>query len=125
VRAVLERLEQGGTDPTAALAYLAVQELGLDEEELHASRRRAVFVLAAGGDPGRDLSPAEPAVASLARDLDSPLRRRLLAAGLERLAGDAAGLAEVSAALGRLSADAELAWRWAACALLAEELAEG
>jgi hypothetical protein len=82
-------------------------------------------VLAAGGDPTRDLSPDEPAVGTLARDLDSPSRRLDLAGALSELAEESDGLPRVAASLDGLLADDGLAWRWAACALLAEELADG
>ena len=83
---------------------------------------RALLLLASGGDPRRDLDPESRAVDSLAGDLDAPGRRSALLASLQDLRGGADGLSAVSAALDALLADLELAWRWAACGLLAEEL---
>jgi hypothetical protein len=121
----LEQLE--GADETgllAGLAFLAAKEVTIPEAELNAARRRALFVLAAGGDPHRSLEPGGPAARALAADLDTPDRRADAARALDGLAAQAQGLAAVTAALDRLRGDSELAWRWLACALLAEELAE-
>ena len=122
---MLEELERGAddVDPSAALAFLAGQELALGDEELNAARRRAVFVLASGGDPHRELHPASRAVATLASDLDAPGRQGAFASALAGLAERAVGLPAVASALAGLGADEELAWRWFAVALLAEELA--
>ena len=80
-------------------------------------------MLASGGDPRRELDPDSRAVAGFADDLDSAERRAALQASVAVLRGEADGLPAVAAALDALAADRELAWRWAACALLAEELA--
>lgn len=124
VRSLLERLEAGDGPLEPPLAYLAAQSVALDEDELRAARRRALLVLAAGGDPRRELELGSRAVAVLAEDLDEPGRRRELEEALAGLAGAADGLEAVSAALAVLLADCGLAWRWACCALLAEELAD-
>ena len=81
-------------------------------------------MLAAGGDPHRGLHPASPAVRTLAEDLDDPERRAELADALEALAAEANGLDAVDAALGALREDDELACRWLASSLLADEVAE-
>jgi hypothetical protein len=120
-RPLLEELERH-PDPAPALAFLAAQGLALDVHELRAARRRAMLLLAAGGDPRRELEPDGPAVSSVASDLDAPEHRHVLAGELRRLREGAEGLASVSATLDRLQADPDLAWRWLACALLAEEL---
>jgi hypothetical protein len=122
---LLEELERaaGDVDPSAALAFLAGQELALDEDELNGARRRALFVLASGGDPHRELQPGSRAVATLAADLDAPGRRVALTSALGVLAGRADGLPAVGRTLAVLRANEELAWRWFALALLAEELA--
>lgn len=112
----------GTTEGTVSLAYVAAQLLALDEAELAAARRRALFVLAAGGDPHRELDPDSPAVASLARDLDSPELRADLARTLSALADP--DRPATSAAIDELVADDDLALRTLATALLAEELAE-
>jgi hypothetical protein len=107
---------------TVSLAYVAAQLLALDEVELAAARRRAIFVLAAGGDPHRELDPDSPAVASLARDLDSPELRADLARTLGALADP--DRPATSTAIDELVADGDLALRTLATALLAEELVE-
>jgi hypothetical protein len=96
----------------------------LDEDLLHAARRRAVLLLATGGDPQRGLALDGRAVAALASELDHPERRAELAAGIARLRGQAAGFPLVADALGLLRGDPDLAWRALACGLLAEELGE-
>ena len=90
---------------------MAGQAVPLDELERHAAVRRALLVFAAGGDLHRDPSLDAPAVAELARDLDTPDRREALITALEGIEG-----AE------QLRADPELAWRAYACGLLADEL---
>jgi hypothetical protein len=105
-----------------SLAYVAAQLLALDEAELTAARRRAMFVLAAGGDPHRELDPDSPAVATLARDLDAPGLRADLVRTLSALADP--DRPATAAAIDELVADDDLALRTLATALLAEELAE-
>jgi hypothetical protein len=98
------------------LAYVAGQEVSLDEVERNAAIRRALFVFAAGGGLEREPALDDPAVLELARDLDAPDRRAALAAAIAALDAD-------PAALRRLS-DPELAWRAYACGLLADALGE-
>jgi hypothetical protein len=120
-----ERLAEGDqVEVEISLVLLAGRALDLDEDELKGARRRAVQLLAAGGDPRRDLDPDGRAVKALADDLDSPTRRAALAAGLASLRHTVAGLTHVSARLDRLEADEALAWRWFACTLLGEVLVE-
>ncbi len=107
-RSRLEALEAAGYDPHSAellvaLVWLVLSELPISETELNASRRRAMFVLAAGGDPHRELDQA-------------------LHTALSRL--DAAGLPAVSEGLAGLLEEPELAWRCLGLALLADELAD-
>jgi hypothetical protein len=123
-RDVLQALEEQGGDPMPALAWLAVQTVGIGADELHAARRRALLLLASGGDPRRELDPGSRAVGSAAEDLDSDARRAALQAALAEFRAAADGLPAVVSALDVLAADGELAWRWAACALLAEEFTE-
>ena len=106
-----------------SLALLAGQSVELDQDELRAARRRAVQLMAAGGDPHREPDPDGRAVTALAGDLDAPQHRAALANGLASLGATVAGLPEVSTRLERLTADQEAAWRWFACTLLAEDLA--
>ena len=98
------------------LAYLAGQEVPLDEQERDAALRRALFVFAAGGDLHRDPTLDEPAVIELAADLDSGERRAVLTAAIDELGADPPILERLS--------DPELAWRAYACGLLADALAE-
>jgi hypothetical protein len=105
-----------------SLALLGGQGVELDEDELRGARRRAVQLLAAGGDPRREPEPDGRAVKALAADLASPARKAALADGLASLRDEVEGLPEVSARLERLLADQELGWRWFACTLLADEL---
>jgi hypothetical protein len=127
-RSRLEELEAAGLDPRSGdllvvLAWLVRDELGIDEDDLNAARRRAMFVLAAGGDPHRDLELDSVAAERLATELDTPARRAALAAALEELAGETEGLPRVAEALDTLRSEPELAWRSLALALLADELA--
>jgi hypothetical protein len=121
-RASLEALEQSDLDLPVAIAWLVRDEAGLDEDELNAARRRAMFVLAAGGDPHRELEVGSVAAERLAAELDSPARRAALAAALAALDAEAAGLPAVAGALAALRAAPDLAWRSLALALIADEL---
>src|SRR3954468_23928270 len=92
----LEQLEEAGFDEDApellvSLAWVALEDVPIDEAELRAARRRAMLVLAAGGDPYRDVGPATPAVERLADELDAPERRASLHEALAD--ADASGLA--------------------------------
>jgi hypothetical protein len=123
---VLEHVDalDGDDSVLAALAFLAGQSVDLPEAELNAALRRALLVLAAGGDPHRELAPDAPSTRSLADDHDAPDRRAALVSALGDLRADADGLERVPVALARLRADPDLAWRWLACALLAAEVAD-
>ncbi len=129
MRERLEQLEASGLDPRSSellvvLVWLVRDEVEVLDPELNAARRRAMFVLAAGGDPHRDVGHDSVAVERLAAELDTPERRQQLARALERLAATAERLPRVLAALAALAADADLAWRSFALAILADELAE-
>jgi hypothetical protein len=106
------------------LALVAREGVDFDEDELHAALRRALLVVAAGGDPHRELELDGRAVGSFAGDIDSPERRLQLEASLRRLSDEAAGLPRAAYLLEALLEDAELAWRSLAVALLAEELGD-
>ena len=90
-------------------AYLAGQDVPLDDAELNAALRRALLVFAAGGDLHRDPTLEDPAVTELAADLDSQERRE--------------ALLEASQLLRDLH-DPDLVWRAYACGLLADVLGE-
>jgi hypothetical protein len=128
-RAFLEQLEQrlaegDRVEVEVSLILLAGRSVDLDSDELRAGRRRAVQLLAAGGDPRRELDPEGRAVTALAEDLDTPERRSALGEGLASLRPTVEGLTNVSARLDRLADDDALAWRWFACTLLGEVLVE-
>ena len=106
------------------LAFFAGRGVPVDEDELNAAIRRAELILAAGGDPRRQLDPFGRAATALADDLDSPERRRALQAGLEGLRSEVADLRGAREALGLLLDDEDLAWNVYATSLLAEALAE-
>jgi hypothetical protein len=121
-RDALEALEASDLDVDIALAWLVRDDVGFDEDELNGARRRAMLVLAAGGDPHRDLGPNSVAAERLAAELDSPERRDALDAALAAL--DTSGLPRVRDAVATLRADPERAWRTLALALLADEIAD-
>ncbi len=127
IRARLEDLERSGLDPRSSellvvLCWLVREDVAIAEAELKAARRRAMFVLAAGGDPHRDLGPESIAAERLAAELDTPERRRQLAEALDELPAEE--LPAVAAALESLRAEPDLAWRCFALSLLADEIAE-
>jgi len=122
VLAQLERGELG--NPDAVLAYLAGGEVELPDAELSEARRRALLLLAAGGDPRRELGVDDRAVKALAVDLWSDERRDRLVAGLDELVLRGRDLPRVRETVLALARDPDLAWRLYALSLLAEELAE-
>lgn len=106
------------------LAAVAGAEIELDDDELHGATRRALLLLASGGDPSRGLDLNGRAVGALADDLDDPARRAALEDGLETLRRRAVGLRHLSEALHELLAAPDIAWHAFACSLLADELGE-
>ena len=127
IRARLEELESSGVEPRSSellvvLCWLVQDDVPIDQAELTAARRRAMFVLAAGGDPHRDVGLDSIAAERLAGELDMPRRRDQLAAALEELPAE--DLPAVAAAVESLRADRDLAWRSFALSLLADELAD-
>jgi hypothetical protein len=126
-RSFLEELERGlargdASEPEAVLALIAGREVGLDPAEVRGAQRRGVQLLAAGGDPQRGLDLDGRAVLAVAEDLDTDERRRALAAGFERLSVGASGLPHVLDRVEALTANPDVAWRWFAVTVLAEEL---
>ena len=125
VAALLARLERGELgNAEAVLAYLAGGEVGLRDAELSEARRRALLLLAAGGDPHRELDVDDRAVKALAVELWSDERRDRLVAGLDALALSARELPRVREIVLALVREPELAWRLYALSLLAEELGD-
>jgi hypothetical protein len=125
----LAELESAGLDPRSGellvvLTWLVLGDVGLAEADRKAALRRAMLVLAAGGDPHREIDHETVAVVRLAAELDAPERRAALAAALAGLAAEADGLATLSEALATLRSEPELAWRTLALALIADELAD-
>jgi hypothetical protein len=117
-RQILEELEPalrewGDAQACAMLALVAREGMSLPEDELRPALRRALLVLAAGGDPLRELELQGRGVTSFAEDIDSPARRAELQSSLRALA---------SFLLEALLDDGGLAWRSLAVALLAEEV---
>jgi hypothetical protein len=122
MRDTLEQLEASDLDLAVTVAWLVREQVPIPPAELNAALRRAVTVLAAGGDPHRDLGPEDVAAARLAAELDAPERRTALAAALEAL--DTRNLPRVAETVQTLRDDAETAWKTLALALLADELAD-
>ena len=123
MRELLELFEAGpGDNLLPGLAWLAGQDVELDPDEVKATVRRAELLLAAGGDPRRELELDGRAVTAVAEDLDEPGARDQLEDSLARLAAASEGLAAVSDGLARLRAQPDLAWQSYACALLAEAM---
>jgi hypothetical protein len=122
---VLVRVDAGELgDPLPVLAYLAGQSVQLDEAELNGARRRALLLVAAGGDPHRELDVDDRAVKAIAADLYTRERRDELARSIDALVLRVRDLPVARKAAVFLAGDVDLAWRLLALALLAEELSE-
>ena len=124
----LDTLEETIADADEGVAVVTVasvagRDVPLDGQEVRAAARRALLVLAAGGDPARGLDLAGPAVLRIAEELDEPTRREALEDGLFGLLRAATGLPHVSETVRALLAAPDTAWRAYACSLLAERLA--
>jgi hypothetical protein len=122
---LLARVDTGELgDPLPVLAYVAGQGVGVEESELNGARRRAMLLVAAGGDPHRELGVDDRAVKALAADLYTEERRDELARALDALVVRVRDLPRAKDAAIFLVGDVDLAWRLYALGLLAEELAE-
>ena len=122
---VLTRVDGGELgDPLPILAYLAGQAVELEEEELNGARRRALLLVAAGGDPHRELDVDDRAVRALAADLYTEERREQLARAIDALVLRVRELPTAREGAIFLAADVDFAFRLFSLALLAEELAE-
>ena len=111
-------------DPLPILAYLAGQAVEIDEADLNGARRRALLLVAAGGDPHRELDVDDRAVKALAADLYSDERRRQLGQSIDGLVLRVRDRRAARAAALYLAGDVDFAWRLFSLALLAEELGE-
>ena len=101
---------------------MAGGEIRLGEAETRAACRRALLLLAAGGDPSRGLDLNGRAVEALAAELDEPSRRSALSIGLEGLRSETARYPHVSEAVRGLACAPDIAWKAYACSILAESL---
>jgi hypothetical protein len=106
------------------LASIAGENVALDEDEVHGASRRALFLLAAGGDPERGLDLNGRSVSAIADELRTVDRQLALEQGIAELRAQAKGLPHVSEAVHALADAPDVAWRAFACSLLAEELGE-
>lgn len=121
---LLRRVDLGELgDPLPVLAYIAGQAVELDEDELNAARRRALLLVATGGDPHRELDVDDRAVKAVAADLYTEDRREQLARSIDALVLRVRDLPTAREAALFLAGDVELAWRLFGFGLLAEELA--
>lgn len=118
--------EDEGTDNLAlglvVLATVAGADVPIEQEEVRGAARRALFLLAAGGDPERGLDLDGRAVGALAEELRTVDRQLALEQGLLALRARAQGLPHASEALHGLLDAPDVAWRAYAAGLLAEEL---
>lgn len=122
---LLARVDTGELgDPLPVLAYVAGQAVGVDDVELNGARRRALLLVAAGGDPRRELGVDDRAVKALASDLYTDERRDELARALDALVVRVRDLPRAKEAAIFLVGDVDLAWRLYALGLLAEELGD-
>lgn len=122
---LLARLDTGELgDPLPVLAYVAGSSIEIDDSELNGARRRALLIVAAGGDPHRELDVDDRAVKSIAADLFTTDRRAQLARGIDELVLRVRDLPAARAGAIFLAGDVDLAWRLYTLGLLAEELAE-
>jgi hypothetical protein len=121
---LLVRIDAGELgDPLPVLAYLAGASIEIDEGELNGARRRALLLVAAGGDPHRELDVDDRAVKAIATDLFTDERRAELARGIDALVLRVRELPTAREGAIFLAGDVDLAWRLYALGLLAEELA--
>jgi hypothetical protein len=122
---LLVRVEAGELgDPLPVLAYVAGQTVELDAEELNGARRRALLLVAAGGDPHRELGIDDRAVKAIASDLFSDARREELGNAIDALVLRVRDLPKTREAAIFLAGDVDLAWRLFALGLIAEELGD-
>jgi hypothetical protein len=122
---LLQRVEAGELgDPLPVLAYVAGQTIAVDDEELNGARRRALLLVAAGGDPHRELGIDDRAVKAIAADLFTDERREELGNAIDALVLRVRDLPKTREAALFLAGDVDLAWRLFALGLIAEELGD-
>jgi hypothetical protein len=122
---LLARVDAGELgDPLPVLAYIAGRTVEIDEGDLNGARRRALLLVAAGGDPHRELDVDDRAVKALAADLYTEERRRQLGSSIDALVLRVRTRRAAREAALFLAGDVDLAWRLFSLALLAEELGE-
>ena len=108
----------------ASLAYVAGQQVELDSDELNGALRRAILLLATGGDPQRELALDSRAVVALADELDAETRREQLQLALASLRELGERRPAVAEAIVVLVSNPDLSWRCFAAALLAAEIGD-
>jgi hypothetical protein len=106
------------------LASVAGEEVRTDPAEVRGAARRALLLLATGGDPERGLDLHGRAVSTMADDLRTVDRQLALETGVRELMVRAKGLPHVSEAVHGLAEAPDVAWRAYAAGLLAEELGD-
>ena len=104
------------------LASVAGAQVPVEREVVHGAARRALLLLAAGGDPERGLDLEGRAVTAMADELRTVDRQLALEQGLVDLRFQAQGLPHASEAVHGLIHAPDVAWRAYAAGLLAEEL---
>ena len=120
---LLGRVDAGELgDPLPVLAYIAGQSVEISDEDLNGGRRRALLLVAAGGDPHRELAVDDRAVKALAADLYTEERREQLGRSIDALVLLVRERPVAREAALFLAADVDLAWRLFSLSLLAEEV---
>ena len=120
---LLRRVDAGELgDPLPVLAYIAGQSVEISDEDLNGGRRRALLLVAAGGDPHRELGVDDRAVKALATDLYTDERREQLGRSIDALVLLVRERPVAREAALFLAADVDLAWRLFSLSLLAEEV---
>jgi hypothetical protein len=118
--------EDQGTENLAVglvvLASVAGADVSVEPDDVHSAAKRALLLLAAGGDPERGLDLHGRAVTAMADELRTVDRQLALEQGLVDLRFQAEGLPHASEAVHGLMHAPDVAWRAYAAGLLAEEL---
>jgi len=118
--------EDPGTENLAVglivLATMAGADVRVDPDQVQGAARRALFLLAAGGDPERGLDLDGRAVSALAEELRTVDRQLALERGLLDLRLQVQGFPHASEAVHGLINAPDVAWRAYAAGVLAEHL---